>query len=185
MEKKGYTFAHPFDDLRLIAGYGTIGLEILEDLPDVDIVLVGVGGGGLFSGVLTAIMKHNEINHKKVRVIGVEPEGANSMFLSIQQGKAVKIQPKTIAHGLAPPFAGTITYEHIKQFDTKVVLVSDEEIKDAVRILYNDYKIVSETSAAAAFAALIYGKIEDVSGKKVACVVSGGNITIQDLAALY
>jgi len=179
--KKGYLFTHPFDNLPTIAGYGSIGLEILEDLPDVDIVVVCVGGGGLLSGILTAIAETTKNRRKQVRVIGVEPEGANSMYLSLQQGKAVKIQPKTIAHGLAPPYAGTITYEHVKKYDGSIVLVSDEEIKEAVKILYNDYKIVCETSGAAGFAALLSGKIGDVAGKNVACVISGGNIGIQEL----
>jgi len=181
----GYTFAHPFDDLGLIAGYGTIGLEILEDLPDVDVLLVCVGGGGLLSGILTAVVTKITAmygnTHTNVRVIGVEPEGASSMYQSIQQGKAVSIQPKTIAHGLAPPYAGKITYAHVNNFGAPIVLVSDEEIKEAVKILYNDYKIVSETSGAAAFAALINRKVPDIQEKKVACVISGGNIGIHEL----
>jgi len=180
--KRGYHFAHPFDDIKLLTGYGSIGLEILEDLPDVDIVITGVGGGGLYSGILAAIqLKLKELKKvKPVKVIGVEPVGANSMFLSLQQGKAVEIQPKTIAHGLAPPYAGKITYHHIKSFGGEIVLVTDDEMKEAVKILYEDYRILCEVSGVASFAALISGKI-NAAGKSVVCILSGGNITPKDL----
>jgi len=180
--KLGYKFAHPFDDIKLFAGYGSIGLEILEDQPDVDIVVVCVGGGGLYSGVLTAIqLKLKQLgNRKPVKVIGVEPEGANSMYLSLKQGQPVDIQPKTIAHGLAPPYAGKNAYQHITTFGGEIVLVSDEEIKEAVQVLYNDYRILSEASGAAGLAALISGKI-NVEGKSVVCLISGGNISPKEL----
>jgi threonine dehydratase len=183
--KKGYRFAHPFDDPKLIAGYGSIGLEILEDLPDVDIVVVCVGGGGLYSGLLTAInLKIKELKRAKpVGVIGVEPEGANSMYLSIQKGHAVEIQPKTIAHGLAPPYAGKNAYAIVKEFGGEIILVSDDDIKEAVKVLYEDYRILSEASGAAAFAAILKGKI-DVQGKSVACIISGGNISPTELQSI-
>jgi len=182
---RGYHFVHPFDDLKLIAGYGSIGLEILEDRSDVDIVIVPVGGGGLYSGVLSAIQLKlkQQGNHKPVSVIGVEPEGANSMFLSIKQGKPAHIQPKTIAHGLAPPYAGKNTYNHVKAFGGEIILVTDDEIKEAVKILYEDYRILSEASGAAGFAALISGKI-NVAGKSVVCLISGGNISPNEMASI-
>jgi len=107
------------------------------------------------------------------------------MYLSLQKGMPVEIKPKTLAHGLAPPYAGAQTYAHIKKFGGEIVLVSDEEIKEAVKILFNDYKIVSEPSGAAAFAALVSGKIEDIEGKRVACIISGGNVGIQDFYSLF
>jgi len=176
----GAVFSHPFDDVKLIAGYGSIGLEIMEDVPDVDIVVVPVGGGGLLSGILTAI-RHTS-RGKQVRVVGVEPEGAQKMFQSLKQGQAVSFKPSTIAHGLAAPFAGKITFEHIQRQGGEIVLVSDEEIKHALTIVAKDYKVVAETSGVAGVAALLSGKLGDVSGKKVVCVISGGNIEIKDLA---
>eukprot|EP01121_Diplochlamys_sp_Union-15-3_P016665 TRINITY_DN571_c0_g1_i1.p1 TRINITY_DN571_c0_g1~~TRINITY_DN571_c0_g1_i1.p1 ORF type:complete len:328 (-),score=55.52 TRINITY_DN571_c0_g1_i1:6-989(-) len=172
------TIIHPFDNKSIISAYGSIGLEILEDLPEVDVVVVPVGGGGLISGIATAI----KALKSGVRVIGVEPVGANSMYLSLKEGHAITLDKvETIATGLGPPYAGKICYEHVKRFVEQIVLVNDDEIKQAVKVLYNDYKLVVEPSGAAGLAALMCNKISDVAGKNVVVVISGGNVSINDL----
>ena len=180
--EQGMLFVHPFDDLNLIAGYGSIGIEILEDLKDVDIVLVCCGGGGLLSGIASAIKLSDA--GTGVSVIGVEPEGANTMYLSLKEGKPVtKSDAKSIAGGLAPPFAGTNTYQITSKLVDSVVLVTDEELKECVKIFYNNGLVV-EPSGVAGFAALKYGKVGDLSGKKVAVIVSGRNVVPSELEKL-
>jgi len=178
--EKGYHFAHPFDDYDLIAGYGSCGLEIYQDLPDADIVLVACGGGGLLSGIATALKSKKS----KAKIIGVEPEGANKMLNSLKAGKPVNLdQPKTIATGLAPPFAGKITFQHVKTYVDQMILVTDDEILRAEKMLAKAGLVV-EPSGSATFAALISGKIGEINGKKVVCVLSGNNVSLTDLAKL-
>jgi threonine dehydratase len=166
-------FAPPFDDPLVIAGQGTIGLEILEDVPAPDVVLVPVGGGGLIAGVASVI----KALHPQTRVIGVEPVGAAKMVASLQQGKAVALdQTHTIADGLAAPFAGEHTYAHVRQWVDEVVLVSDEEVITAMLLIMERSKLFVEPSGAAGFAALLHNKITVPSGATVVCVLSGGNI---------
>jgi len=123
----GMHFLHPFDDLHLIAGYASAGLEILEEVPEPDVVILCCGGGGLLSGVAAAIKL---LGDKTTRIFGVEPEGAPTMYLSKQHGHAVSIKStNTIAAGLAPPYAGTYTFRHVQEFVEDIILVTDEEIK--------------------------------------------------------
>jgi threonine dehydratase len=166
-------FAPPFDDPHVIAGQGTVGLEILEDVPAPDVVLVPVGGGGLIAGVASVI----KALHPQTRVIGVEPVGAAKMHSSLQQGKAVALdQTHTIADGLAAPFAGEHTFAHVRQFVDEMVLVTDEEITTAMLLIMERSKLFVEPSGAAGFAALLHNKITVQPGATVVCVLSGGNI---------
>mgnify|MGYP000102891272 CR=1 FL=1 len=174
---QGRVLAHPFDSAELMAGHASVGLEILEDCADADIIAVCCGGGGLVGGVAAAV----KLSKSNARVYAVEPVGASCLYNSFEEGKAAHISPKTIAHGLAPPFAGELCYEYAKEFVDKVVLVSDEELVEATRFAYSN-GILAETSGCAGIAALMFGKIpEDCAGKKVVCVVSGSNISPEDL----
>lgn len=187
----GMIYLHPFEDLDLIAGHGSIGLEILEDCPDVDVVVVCCGGGGLLAGVSTAVKQKQEAmaslpgstGHKTL-VVGVEPEGAPTMYLSLQKGHAVsKGDVRSVAAGLCPPFAGENTFQHVKKYVDDVVLVSDAEIIEATRALY-DVGVLVEPSGAAALAAVRAGKIADLGGKKVVVTLSGSNITPSEISNL-
>ncbi len=170
--ERGLTFVHAFDEPAIIAGAGTVGLEIVEDLPDVDVVLAGVGGGGLASGVSVAVRGLRP----EARVIGVEPEGAPKMHRSFAEGRAVKLDGiRTIADGLAPPFAGELTFAHLRALAERIVLVSDPEILAALRLLLERCKLLVEPAGAAALAALLAGRIPEASGKRVCVVLSGGN----------
>jgi threonine dehydratase len=173
-EERNLTLVHPFDDPLIIAGQGTIGLEILEDSPQIpDIVIVPVGGGGLISGIAAAI----KMTNSAVKIIGVEPIGANAMYQSIQKGNVVSLNKiDTIADGLAAPFAGNYTLAHVKKFVDDIVLVSDEEILDAMRLLIEKVKVVTEPAGAAGFAALNAGKIQVSKDDQIVCVLSGGNV---------
>ena len=179
----GRVLIHPFDDKNLIAGHGSVGLEILEDMPDLnenDTVAVCCGGGGLVSGVAAAL----KLSGCKARVVAVEPEGSPCMSVSLQLGRPARepedFQSSTIAHGLAPPFAGTITYSHVKAFADDVVTVSDKALESATRKMYGQ-GYVCETSGCAGVAAAIEGKLSHGHSGRVVCVVSGRNITCRDL----
>jgi threonine dehydratase len=174
-EETGSAFVHPFDDPVLHAGHGTIGLEIEEDVPDVDVVVVPVGGGGLIAGVATAV---------GCRVIGVEPEGAASMTVALEAGEPVPIQPKSIADGLATPFVGTGSLAVCAKRVEQVVLVTDEEIEDAFRLLYARAKLACEPAGAASTAALLAGKVPLERGERVVAVVSGGNAAAETSSAI-
>lgn len=172
---EGQTFVHPFDDLRVIAGHGTLGLEILDDGPTPDIVFVPVGGGGLISGVASAI----KLSNPHVRIIGVEPVGAAGMAQALEVGKSVPLERvDTIADGLAAPFAGEHCLRHVQTFVDAVVLVTDDEIAQALRLIMERLKLVAEPSAAASFAALLFHKAEVPRGSEVVCVLSGGNVDL-------
>lgn len=181
-EEHGYTLLHPFDDEGVIAGHGTAGLEILEDLPDVDVVLVPVGGGGLISGIATAIKLHRPL----VRVIGVEPEGAATMTAALEAGSVVRLDRiVTVADGLAPPSAGEATLAHVKAFVDEVVTVTDPEILRAMSFLTTRTKLFVEPSGAAGLAALLSGRITTSPDQRVVVVASGGNIDLQKIKELF
>ena len=172
-KERDLTLVHPFDDPMIIAGAGTVGLEIIEDVPDVDVVVAGIGGGGLISGVATAVKE----SRPNVGVIGVEPEGAQGMTLSLQQGKPAHLDSvNTVADGLAAPFAGEHTLAHVQKYVDEVVIVSDDEIIEAMLLIMERCKVVAEPAAAATLAALLYGKTQVSPGETVVCVLSGGNI---------
>ncbi|CAH1783835.1 unnamed protein product [Owenia fusiformis] len=162
------------------APLNSAGFEIIEDCPNPDVVLVCCGGGGLVAGIAAAIKLSGCRN---TRVYGVEPEGAPTMFESYKAGHPVSWKVKTIAAGLAPPYAGPNTYRNCKQYVDDIILVSDSEIKTAVKTLY-DKGIVAEPSGSAAFAALCHDKVPDVKGKKVVCVITGSNVSPEELVEL-
>jgi threonine dehydratase len=174
-EETGSTFVHPFDDPMLQAGHGTIGLEIEEDVPDVDIVVVPVGGGGLIAGIAIAV---------GCQVVGVEPEGAASLTAALEAGEPVTIQPKTVADGLATPFTGAGTLAVCAERVDQVVLVTDAEIEDAFRFLYARAKLACEPAGAASTAALLAGKIPLTGEERVVAVVSGGNAAAETASAI-
>ncbi|KAL3852758.1 hypothetical protein ACJMK2_016375 [Sinanodonta woodiana] len=180
--EKGYFLLHPHEDANLIAAYGSIGLEILRVVPDPDVVVVCCGGGALVAGVAAAIKLSP--GGSKCRVYAVEPTGAPTMFESYKAGHAVKMPTaKSIATGLMPPFAGKLPYELCKKYVEDVILVSDEEMVDCVRTLYYAGLVV-EPAGSAAMTAVFMNRIPDISEKKVVVVISGGNISPQELAQL-
>ncbi|MGH3136114.1 MAG: threonine ammonia-lyase [Gaiellaceae bacterium] len=166
VEETGRTFVHPFDDPVLQAGHGTLGLEVVEDLPEVATIVVPVGGGGLIAGVASAV---------DCRVVGVEPERAPSLSAALEAGEPVRIEPASVADGLNAPFTGAGTLEVCRERVDCVVLVSDDEIADGMRFLYTRAKLACEPAGAAAVAALLAGKIAVEPGAPVVAVVSGGN----------
>jgi threonine dehydratase len=177
-EERNLTFIHPFDSDRTLAGTGTIGLEILEDVPDVDSVVVGIGGGGLIGGVATAIKE----SRPTARVIGVEPTGADAMTRSLAAGEVAHLdRVDTIADGLAPPFVGELPLAVVQRYVESVITLTDDEIKEGMRFLIERCKLVVEPAGAAATAAVLLGKVALRPGEKVVIIVSGGNIDIPTL----
>lgn len=178
-EEKGYTFIHPFDDEDVIAGQGTIGLEILDQLEDVDAVVVPIGGGGLISGVAFAIKQLNP----NVRVYGVQASGAPSMKQSVEDGKIETLgRVQTIADGIAVKTPGEHTFDLVNKYVDGIVTVTDDEIALAILTLLEQQKLISEGAGAVPVAAVMAGKIPDIEGKNVCCLVSGGNIDVTILS---
>ena len=177
-DKEGYTFVHPFNDEDVIAGQGTIGLEIVEQLPEVDAVIVPVGGGGLISGVAFAIKQLNP----NIKVYGVQAAGAPSMFNSIHDGK-IECLPSvsTIADGIAVKEPGAITFDTCQKYVDDIITVTDDEISAAILALIEKQKMIAEGAGAVSVAAAMFNKVP-VKGKKVVCVVSGGNIDVTILS---
>lgn len=179
-EREDLVIVPPFDHRHIIAGQGTVGLEIARDWADVDIVLVPIGGGGLASGVAAAVKRMLP----SAKVIGVEPVGAASMRNALDNGSPTLLHEiDTIADGLAPVIAGELTFEHARDLLDDVVLVDDEAIRAATEVLVGRHKLIVEYSGAATTAALLSGKI-DVKGGRVAAVISGGNLDPSILASL-
>jgi threonine dehydratase len=172
----GYVIIPPYDDPKIIAGQGTAGLEILEDLPELDLVLVPIGGGGLISGISTAI----KLSKPNVKIIGVEPELAADAQASFRAGEIVKFPPEqvlsTSADGLRSQYVGTLTFEHIRRYVDDVVTVSEEDIFNAVRILAENPKTVAEPSGAVAPAAWLFHRDSLPASKQTVAVISGGNV---------
>jgi threonine dehydratase len=180
IEETGRTFVHPFDDPLVAAGQGTVGLELVEDVPDVDVVVVPVGGGGLISGISTAVKGLRP----GARVVGVEPEGSQALSAALAAGAVVQVESHTIADGLAPPFAGELALTIAKERVDEIVLVTEEEIEDGFRFLYQRAKLACEPAGAAATAALLAGKVSAEAGQAVVAVVSGGNAAPQTASAI-
>jgi threonine dehydratase len=176
VEATGRVLVHPFDDPRTVAGQGTVGLEIAEDLPDVEVVVVPTGGGGLVSGVAAAL--------PHVRVVAVEPETSGALHAALLAGTPVRIVPESVADGLNAPFAGEIAVEVCRRHSVESVLVGEEEICEGFRFLYEHAKLACEPSGAAGVAALLAGKVSDVGGKTVAVVVSGGNVAAETASGI-
>ena len=178
-EEKGYTFIHPFDDGDVIAGQATIGLEIINQLKDVDVIVVPVGGGGLLSGVAYAVKSLNP----KIKVYGVQSAGAPSMIQSLEH-KKIEMLPSvsTIADGIAVKEPGVHTFEICGKYADGVVSVTDDQVCAAILALIEKQKMIAEGAGAVALAAVMYGKIPNVKGKKVVCLISGGNIDVTILS---
>lgn len=173
-EEEGYTFIAPFDDEKIIAGQGTVALEILEEVKDIDIIVVPIGGGGLISGVALAAKSINP----DIKIIGVQTQISPSMYESVKEGKILTVKGgSTIADGIAVKTPGKITYELVKKYVDEIVLVTEGEISSAILTLIEENKIITEGAAASTVAALMYKKFSH-KGKKVCCVLSGGNIDV-------
>jgi len=168
-QESGRVFVHPFDDPLVIAGQGTVGLELLEDAPEVETVLVATGGGGLVSGVAAAI-------GGRVQVVAVEPELSTAVHTGLAAGHSVPVSPASIADGLSAPFAGELALATLREQRATSVLVGEEAIEDAFRWLYERAKLACEPAAATALAPLLTGQVEP---RKVGVVVSGGNVSAQ------
>ena len=174
----GYSFIHPFNDPDVIAGQGTIALELMEQLADMDAVIVPVGGGGLISGVAYTIKMLNP----SIKVYGVQAAGAPSMVKSVENGELIELPSvATIADGIAVKKPGDLTYELCKKYVDKVVTVTDDEISAAILALMEQQKLVTEGAGATAVAAAMFNKV-DIKGKKVVCLCSGGNIDVTILS---
>ena len=174
VEEAGRVFVHPHSDPYVVAGHGTLALELLEDVPDLDTVVVGTGGGGLISGIVTAL-------DGRANVIGVAPEQAQAFPAGLAAGHSVPVETDTIADGLAPPFAGELPIE-ICQGKVETVLVTEDEIAEGMRFLYARAKLACEPAGAAAAGAVLAGKVD--AGPGVAVIVSGGNVEPEQAAAI-
>lgn len=177
-DEMGYTFIHPFDDPDVIAGQGTIALELAEQIPDLDAVIVPVGGGGLISGIAYTI----KTLKPSVKVYGVQAAGAPSMANSIHDSHIEKLDSVfTIADGIAVKEPGALTYEICSKYVDEIVTVTDDEISAAILALMEQHKLVSEGAGAVSVAAAMFGKV-DLAGKKTVCILSGGNIDVTILS---
>ena len=176
MDDTGRPLVHPFDDPMTIAGQGTVGLEIVEDIPDVSVIVVPVGGGGLISGIALAAEGR--------RVVAAEPELSDALRRGLEAGKSVPVEPKSIADGLSAPFAGEHPVRICQAANVESVLVSEEEIADGMRFLYGRAKLACEPAAAVGVAALLAGKVAVQPTDTVAVVVSGGNVAAEIASAI-
>jgi threonine dehydratase len=179
-DEEGLRFVHPFDDPAVIAGHGSIGLELLEDLPDLDVLVVGVGGGGLISGVAAAVKEQRPA----ARVYGVEPERSNAVSLAIERDEVVRLQPESIADGLNAPFAGAWTLAMAQRYLDDIILLDDPTILAGMRFAIERLKQVLEPAGAAALAAVLAGRIPVNDGERVAVVLSGGNVEVTRIGEL-
>lgn len=177
--EKGYTLIHPFDDEDVIAGQGTIGLEIINQMKDADAIVVPVGGGGLISGVAFAVKSLNP----NIKVYGVQAAGAPSMVNSLADGKIETLPSvSTIADGIAVKEPGVNTFKYCSQYVDKVVSVTDDQVSAAILALIEKQKMIAEGAGAVSLAAVMFNKIPDIAGKKVVCLISGGNIDVTILS---
>jgi threonine dehydratase len=179
-DERGAVLVPPFDDPHIVAGAGTVALELLEDVPDVDAIVTPVGGGGLLSG--TSIAAHG--TNPKIDLYGVEPEAGNDVQQSLARGEIVHIDvPRTIADGLQTQAASELTFSIIRENVREVVTVTDAQLCDAMRFAFERLKIVLEPSGAAGLAAVMNGKIPG-SGKRIGVIISGGNVDVERFGAL-
>ena len=170
--ERGLVLVHPFDDPEVIAGNASAGLEIIEDLPDVDVVVVGVGGGGCIAGIATALKE----SRPEVRVFGVEPAGSEAVSLAIKAGEIVRIDPVSVADGLGAPFAGEWTLPICARYLDDIVIIDDATILGGLRFAAERMKQVLEPAGAAALAAVLHGRIPIRDGERVCVVATGGNV---------
>src|SRR5512133_117527 len=180
IESTGRTLVHPYDDPYVMAGQGTVGLEMLEDVPEADVVVVQVGGGGLVSGIATAVKGLKP----DARVYAIEPELSNALAASMAAGESVTVEPRSMADGLNGPYAGPNCVRVCLDLGVENVLITEEDIEDAFRWLYGRLKLACEPAGAATAAALLSGRVQLADGDVVAAVVSGGNVAPQTAAAI-
>ena len=178
--ERGLVFCHPFDDPEVIAGHGSLGLEVLDDLPEVDVVVAGVGGGGMIAGLAAALKERRP----SVRVYGVEPVGSDAMTRAIAAGHPVTITPTSVADGLGAPFAGEWTLAMCQRYVDGMILVDDPSILAGVRFAVERMKQVLEPAGAAALAAVLFGRIPIRDGERVCVIASGGNVAVDRLGEL-
>jgi threonine dehydratase len=178
--ERNLVLCHPYDDPDVIAGHASVGLEILEDLPDVDVIVVGLGGGGLISGVAAAVKEQRP----DARVYGIEPEGSNAMSVALEAGVPIQIVPRSIADGLNGPVAGEWTLAMVQRYVDDVILVSEETILAGLVFTLERVKQVVEPAGAAAIGALLAGLVPVRNGERVCAVLSGGNVDIGRLGEL-
>jgi len=176
IEETGRALVHPFDDPLTIAGQGTVGLEIVEDVAEASVVIVPVGGGGLVSGVA--------LGAEGRRIVAVEPELSNALRQGLEAGEPVRIEPKTIADGLSAPFVGDLPLRICRERDVESILVTEDEIAAGMRFLYGRAKLACEPAAAVGVAALLAGKVDVEPHDTVALVVSGGNVAAEIASAI-
>ena len=176
----GRTLVHPYDDPVVMAGQGTVGLEIVEDFPEVDVVLVQVGGGGLVSGIATAVKGAKP----DTRVVAIEPELSNALHESLKAGEPVTVEPRSIADGMNGPYAGANCVAQCLALGVESVLVTEDDLRDAFRFMYARAKLACEVAGAGPAAAVLSGKVELEPGSSVALVVSGGNVAPETAAAI-
>ena len=179
-DAEGLRFVHPFDDPAVIAGNGSVGLELLDDQPGLDVVVVGVGGGGLISGVAAALKERRP----GIRVYGVEPTRSNAVSLAMERNEVVRIQPESVADGLGAPFAGAWTLAMAQRYLDDVILLDDPTILAGMRFAIERLKQVLEPAGAAALAALLAGRVPIKDGERVAVVLSGGNVEVDRIGDL-
>jgi threonine dehydratase len=180
IESTGRTLVHPYDDPLVMAGQGTVGLEMLEDAPDAEVVLVQVGGGGLVSGIATAV----KAMKPDARVIAIEPERSRALHESLKAGEPVTVEAKSIADGLNGPYAGANCVRVCTELGVESVLVTEEALEEAFRFMYGRMKLACEVAGAATAAALLSGAFVPEPGQTVAAVVSGGNVAAKTAAAI-
>lgn len=176
----GRTLVHGFDDPLVLAGQGTVGLEILEQVPDVELVLCPVGGGGLISGIATALATERP----EARIVAVEPETSPALHAALVAGESVAVQPRSVADGLNAPFAGELAVEICKRLVAESVLITEADIRAGFRFLYERAKLACEPAGAVATAALLAGRVAVAPGETVVIVVSGGNVAAETASAI-
>jgi threonine dehydratase len=181
MEERGLTLVHPFDDDAVMAGQGTIGLELLEEVPELDTLIVPVGGGGLIAGIAAAVKDARP----DVRIIGVEAEASDAMAQALRAGASVQIgNRRTLADGINAPYAGERCLEVVQRLVDDLVTVREDEILAGLRLLLERSKLAAEPAAATPIAALLAGRVRTRQGERVVCVVSGGNLDLDTLRAV-
>ena len=179
-EERGLTLVHPYDDPEVLIGNGSCGLEILEDLPDVDVLVLGIGGGGLIGGVATAVKE----SRPSVRIYGVEPVGSEAMTRGLAAGEPVRGRRVSVADGLGAPFAGRLALDVVQRYVEDVVLIDDPTILGGLRFGVERLKQVLEPAGAAALAAVLPARSRSAAGDRVCVILSGGNVAVERLGEL-
>ena len=184
IDEENLSFVHPFDDLDILMGQGTVALEVINEIKNLDYAFVSIGGGGLIAGMACVLKQINP----KIKIIGVEPINSNVMTNSIKSGKPEifdTINNKTIADTLAAPFAGKITFEYVKEYVDDIINVSEDEMIESLRMMIERLKIVPEPSASACFVPIVFNKLNIPSKTKCLVVVCGGNIDLKRIKSLF